>query len=131
MWFFLCNYFKQLSASLRSHTSPLPSVNACATFRAACLAMRCEATSTKKLHSVTAPLGGLYLPQSKMRPLSNKRPASYCVNCFTLDSAKSKIDEVPKITKITKLGPQEPVAPSMVSANHWLNSIKTNRCRGI
>ena len=43
-----CDDFKQLSVSLRSHTSPLPSVNACAIFRATCLAMR--------LHSMTAHL---------------------------------------------------------------------------
>ena len=42
-----CNDFKQLSALLRSHTSPLPSVNASAMFRATCLAMRCETSCTK------------------------------------------------------------------------------------
>ena len=34
------NDFKQLSASLRSHTSPLPSVHACAMFRATHNALR-------------------------------------------------------------------------------------------
>ena len=37
-----CDDFKLLSASLRSHTSPLPSVNACAMFHATCLAMHCK-----------------------------------------------------------------------------------------
>ena len=50
-----CNDFKQLSALLRSQTSPLSSVNACAMFRATCLnALRDKLH--EKLHSVTARL---------------------------------------------------------------------------
>ena len=42
-----CNDFKPSSASLRSHTSPLPSANACAMFRATCFSMRCETSCTQ------------------------------------------------------------------------------------
>ena len=54
-----CNNFKQPSASLRSYTSPLPNVNACAMFRASGTCLSCNALRDKlneKLHSVTAPL---------------------------------------------------------------------------
>ena len=42
-----CNDFNQLSALLRSHTSPLPSVNACAMFRARKIA-QCDSALTRK-----------------------------------------------------------------------------------
>ena len=56
-FFTFCNDFKQLSALLRSQTSPLPSVNACAMFRA--INLFCNALRDKlheKLHSVIARL---------------------------------------------------------------------------